>query len=154
MRVEGSQQPAHPATKWPFKNTVIVVGVLVIAAFLGGLLPSYTKAKRLEHDLLQARQENRMAELRDLAGMAYLQASQKNYGLAAGTASLFFERTRVVTSQATSTSRKAFEDVLSSQDKITSDLAKGDPAAISDLQTIFVKTRYATGLDSGGSPPE
>ena len=138
--------------KRPVKNTIIAAGVLVIVAFLGGFLPSCAKGKRLENDLRQARQENCLAQLRDLAGLAYLQASQKNYGLAASTSARFFERTREVANQTPySSSRKALEDLLSGRDKITSELAKGDPGVLNDLQTLFVKTRQTTGIASGAS---
>jgi hypothetical protein len=152
MAVEGSVQPAHPATRRPIKNTIIVTGVLVIVAFLAGFLPSYAKGKRLESDLRQASQENRLAQLRDLAGLGYMQASQKNYGLAGVTSARFFERTREVANQAEQSSgRKALEGLLSDRDKITSELSKGDPGVLNDLQTLFVKTRQATGIASGDS---
>ena len=152
MAVEGSVQTAQSTSKWHIKNTIIAGGVLAIVAFLAGFLPSYTKGRRLENDLRQAQQENRMAQLRDLAGMAYLQASQKNYGLAAATSARFFERTREVTAQTPqSAARTALQDLLSGQDKITSDLAKGDPEVLNSLQTLFVKTRQATRIGSGDS---
>jgi hypothetical protein len=152
MAVEGSVQPAHPAAKRPVKNKIIVVGVLIIVAFLAGYLPSYAKGKRLEDDLRHASQENRMAQLRDLAGLGYMQASQKNYGLAGVTSARFFERTREVANQTEpSSNRKALEDLLSDRDKITAELTKGDPGVLNDLQTLFVKTRQATGVASGDS---
>jgi hypothetical protein len=152
MAAEGSQQPAHLATKRSNKNTIIVAGVLVVVAFLAGFLPSSLKVNRLENDLRQATEENRMAQLRDLAGMAYLQASQQNYGLAASTSARFFERTREVANQtADAGHRKALEDLLSGRDKITAELAKGDPGVLNDLQTLFLKTRQTTGIASGAS---
>ena len=155
MAVEESVQPAHPAPKRPVKNTIMVAGILVIVAFLAGFLPSYVKGKRLENDLRQAQQENRMGQLRDLAGITYLQASQKNYGLAAGTAARFFERTREAADQTPhSGGRSALEDLLSARDKIASELAKGDPGVLNDLQTLYVKTRQATGISSGASQPQ
>ncbi len=154
MAAEGSDQTARVAAKWPVKNTVIVTGVLVVIAFLAGFLPSYAKEKRLENDLRQARQENRMAQLRDLAGLAYLQASQKNYGLAAGTTARFFESTRQAANNASeATTRKPLEDLLTDRDKITAELAKGDPGVLNDLQTLFLKTRQTTGVGSGASQP-
>ena len=155
MAVEQSGQTAHATSKWRVKNTIIVAGVLAIAAFLAGFLPSYAKGKRLENDLRQAQQENRLAQLRDLAGVAYLEASQKNYGLAAGASARFFERTREVAAQTPqSGGRTALQDLLSGQDKITALLAKGDPAVLDNLQTLFVKTRQATGIASGAAPSQ
>jgi hypothetical protein len=153
--MDGAAQPAQLATMRSAKNTIIVAGVLVVVAFLAGFLPSYAKGQRLENDLRQARQENRMAQLRDLAGLAYLEASQRNYGLAAGTTASFFERAREVANQTPhSVSRTALEGLLSGLERITSELAKGDPGVLNDLQTLFVATRQATGISSGASQPQ
>jgi hypothetical protein len=154
MAVEETVQPARPASKRPVKNTLIAAGVLVIVAYLAGFLPSYVKGNRLENDLRLAGQQNRMAQLRDLAGLAYFEASQKNYGLAAGTTARFFERTREVADQtADSSGKTALKDLLSGRDKIASELAKGDQAVLNDLQILYVKTRQATAISSGAPPP-
>ena len=128
------------------KNRIIVVIILLIIVFLAGFVPQYIKVKRLENDLSVARQENALAQLRNLAGLAFIQASQKNYGLAAGTTKQFFSRTREVANRAPDANgRKALEDLLASQDKIIAELAKGDQEALGDLQVLFEKTRQATG---------
>jgi hypothetical protein len=124
------------------KNRIIVVGVLLIVAFLAGFLPSYAKGKRLENELRQARQENSLAQLRDLACLAYLQASQKDYGLAAGASTHFFDRTREVADQVPdSSARRRLENLLSPWDPITAKLANGDPGVLKDIQALLVKTR-------------
>ncbi len=126
------------------KNRIIVVIVLLIVAFLAGFVPQYIKVTRLEKDLSIARQENTLAQLRDLAALAVVQASQQNYGLAAETSRQFFSRTREVANQTTDTNgRKALEDLSASQDKITGELATGDPEALGDLQRLFEQTRQA-----------
>jgi len=128
------------------KTRVIVVIILLIIVFLAGFVPQYIKVKRLENDLSLARQENALAQLRDLAGLAFVQASQKNYGLAAGTSRQFFGRTREVANHAPDANgRKALEDLLAFQDKITVELAKGDPEALGDLLVLFEQTRQAAG---------
>jgi hypothetical protein len=133
----------------------LVVGVLLIVAFLAGFLPSYSKGKRLENELREARQENSLAQLRDLACLVYLQASQKDYGLAAGASTRFFDRTREVANQAPDSSvRKPLEDLLSLRDPITAESAKGDPGVLSDLQALFVKTRQATAISADAPQPE
>jgi hypothetical protein len=127
------------------KNRIVVIGVLLIVVALAGFLPQYVKVKGLEKELSEARQENSLAQLRDLAGLAYLQASQKDYGLAAGTSSRFFDRTQDTANQtADSSAKKSLEDLLSFRDKITTGLAKGDPGVLNDLQALFLKTRDAT----------
>jgi len=127
-------------------NRIVVVIILLIVAFLAGFVPQYTKVTRLENDLAAAKQENALAQLRDLAGLAFVQASRRNYGLAAGTSQKFFIRTREAANRAQDANgRKALEDLLASQDKITTELAKGDPEALGDLQVLFEKTRQAVG---------
>ena len=126
-------------------NKTIVAAIALLAVFLIGFVPSYVKANRLEDELRQSRQESAGAELRDLNGLAYVQANQKNYGLATETSSRFFNRAREVANQAPDASRrKALEDLLSPRDRITAELAKGDASVAGDLQQLFVQTRQAT----------
>ena len=128
------------------KNKVIAVLILLIVVFLAGFVPQYLNVKRLENDLSAARQENSLAQLRDLAALTVVQADQKNYGLAAGTSTQFFSRARQMADRASDANgRKALEDLLASQDKITAELAKGDPGALGDLQVLFEKARQAGG---------
>ena len=137
------------------KNRIMVVAVLVVAAFLAGFLPSYAKANRLENALREARREHSMAQVRDLACLAYFQASQKDYGLAASTSTRFFDRTREAANQASDSSvRQPLEGLLSLRDPITAKLAKGDPGVLTDLQTLFVKARQATAIPSAAPQPD
>jgi ABC-type dipeptide/oligopeptide/nickel transport system permease component len=137
------------------KNSIVVVAVLLVVVFLAGFLPSYVKANRLENELRAAGWEHSLAQLRDLASLAYFQASRKDYGLAASTSTQFFDRTREAVNKATDSSiRKPLEDLLSLRDPITAKLAKGDPGVLSDLQALFVKTRQATAIPSGAPQAE
>ena len=133
---------------------IIVVVVLLIVAFSAGFLPQYAKGKRLERELGEVRHDNSLAQLRDLAGLAYLQASQKDYGLAGGTSTSFFDSARKMANQTPdSTARKSLEDLLTLRDQITGELAKGDPGVVNDLQTLLVKTRQATAVSASISRP-
>ena len=88
------------------KNKTVVAAIALITVFLVGFVPQYVKVSRLENELRQSRQEAAGAELRDLIGFAYLQASQKNYGLAAETSSRFFNRVREVANQTQEVNRR------------------------------------------------
>jgi hypothetical protein len=126
-------------------NKAIAIAVALVAVFLLGFVPQYVKANRLDAELRQSREAYAGADLRDLVCLAYLQANQKNYGLAAETAGRFFGRVREATNQAQDASRrKALEDLLVPRDRITAELAKGDAAVIGDLQELFINTRAAT----------
>jgi hypothetical protein len=132
-------------------NKIVVAAVALVVVFLAGFGPQYVRANRLENELRQSRQESAGADLRDLIGLAYVQANQRNYGLAAESSSRFFGRVRESANQTQdATSRKALEDLLALRDKVTAELAKGDSAVMGDLQDLFVKTRQATA--SSGKP--
>jgi len=136
-------------------KAIIAVVVLVVVGFSAGFLPQYVKARRLARELGEARQESSLAQLRDLAGLAYLQASQKDYGLAGGTSTLLFDRTREVASQTPdSNRRKLLEDTLSLRDQITGELARGDAGVLNDLQTLWLRTRQATTASPVAGPLE
>ena len=127
------------------KNKTIVAAIALIAVFLVGFVPQYVKVNRLENELRQSRQDATGAEVRDLIGFAYVQASQKNYGLAAETSSRFFNRVREVANQTQDANRrKGLEDLLVLRDSVTAALAKGDVAVMGDLQQLFVKARQVT----------
>ncbi len=128
------------------KNRIAAALLLVIAAFLAGFVPQYARAKRLEEELLAARQDNARAQLRDLAGLAYIQASQRNYGLTADACARFFDRARELANQTPDANgKKPLADLLSFRERISAGLAKGDPAVLNDLQALFLRTRDATG---------
>ena len=127
------------------KNKIIVAAIALVAVFLVGFVPQHSKVNRLENELRQSRQENAASQLRDLIGLAYVQANQKNFGLGAETTSRFFSRAREMANQTPdASSRKALEDLMALRDRVTAELAKGDAAAMGDLQELFVKTRQAT----------
>ena len=127
------------------KNKMIVAAVAVVAVFLLGFVPQYLTLNRLQSELRQSQQESAGAQLRDLIGLAYVQANQKNFGLAAETSSRFFGRAREMASEMQdSTNRKVLDDLLALRDKVTAELAKGDAAVMGDLQELFAKTRQAT----------
>jgi hypothetical protein len=127
------------------RNKIIVGIVLLIAVFLVSFFPQFIKARRLDNELRDVKQQYAAAQLRDVIGLAYLQASQKNFGLAAETTARFFSLARDLSNQmADANSRKALADLLIPRDKITAQLAKGDAGALNDLQLLFLNTRQAT----------
>jgi hypothetical protein len=123
----------------------VVAAIVLLVGLLVGFVPQYVRANRLDSQLQQASRENSGAQLRDLAGLAYVQANQKNYGLAAATCTRFFDRAREVANQmGDANQKKAIEDLLASRDRVTAALAKGDAGVMNDLQDLFTKTRQAT----------
>jgi hypothetical protein len=128
------------------KRKALIGAVVRVLVFLAGFLPQYVRANRLDNELRQAKHGYGSAEIRDLAGLAYVQANQKNYGIAAETIARFFGRVRELANQTSDAdARKSLEDLLAPRDKITAELAKGDAGVMGDLQDLFAKTRHATG---------
>lgn len=128
------------------RQRIIVWAVVVIAVFLIGFVPQYVRASRLDSELRGAQQAASFADLRDLVALAYVQANEKNYGLAAETSAQFFNRARELANESRDASRrKALEGLLVARDKITAELAKGDAAAIGDLGQLLHQARRATG---------
>jgi hypothetical protein len=128
-------------------SKVIIAAAILVAVFLLGFVPQYVKANRLDSELRQSRQTCAGADLRDLIGLAYVQANQKNFGLAAETSGRFFNRVSEIAHETQdAANRKAIEALLSPRDRITAELAKGDPAVTADLQDLFLKTRSATAV--------
>jgi hypothetical protein len=144
-------EPEAPVKKRFWSTRILFACVLLILTFLAGFVPGYAKAQRHERELREARQENRLGQLRDLAALAYLQANQKDYGLAAGTSTRFFDRTRLVADQTLDANQKrSVEELLSSRDTVTAKLATADSGVLLDLQALLVRTRQATA--SSGAP--
>ena len=126
-------------------NRLLIGAVIIVVAFLLGFVPQYVKAHNLENELRAAQEAGAGAELRDLIAQAYVQANQKNFGLAAATASRYFNRAREVAGQSSNAgTRSALESLLGLRDKVTAELAKADPTAITDLQDLFTRTQQAT----------
>ena len=128
---------------------LLVEGILVLAAFLLGFVPQYVKARQLQGQLDNARHELADTHLRDLSALAYVQAVQKNYGLAAETSGRFFTRVRQAANEAGNDTRKAaLEGLMAPHDRVMEELAKADPGVVTDLGDLYLKTRRATGTDA------
>lgn len=137
------------------KTSVIIVGSLVVVAFLLGFIPQYLRSRDLESRLNSSRQEltsERIKvqgdELDLLIGYVYLETNQKNYGLASQYATKFFNLARTMVGQASDPNRQTFfQTALSKRDAITAGLAKGDPAILAAVQELFQNAVETTQTD-------
>ncbi len=128
------------------RKRIIIWAVLLVVAFLIAFLPNYVRANRLGSELEAARMELRQLQLRDSIGLTYVQATQKNYGLAQESSTTFFLQARQMASSAGSPAAKqTFESLLGYQETVTAKLAKGEPGVLEDLAALYTKTRAATG---------
>ena len=121
--------------------------VLLIAGFLTGLILQYARLQRVQQELSASTKQlgscqssEQLSQLRDTATMMYLDAVQKNYGKAGEYAKEFFDQAqRIVSSTEDPALRNLLRDTLTTRDQITADLAKGDAAALSEIQPLLSK---------------
>lgn len=118
--------------------------LLFVAGLLAGFIPQYLKTRDLKRQVRVCNAAYQLAEVRRSAALTYVTATQLNYGTASGYANQFFEQARRLAATTSDVSgRSMLSDVLSSRDKITADLAKGDPQVVSDLQPILLAVEGA-----------
>ncbi|HUD67755.1 MAG TPA: hypothetical protein VMQ17_24445 [Candidatus Sulfotelmatobacter sp.] len=121
--------------------------MLLIAGFLTGFILQYARLQRLHQELSAAtkqlgscRSSEQLSKLRDKGTMMYLEVVQKNYGKAGEHAKEFFDQAqRIGGSTGDPELQPLLRDILASRDQITGDLAKGDAAALSEIQPILFK---------------
>ena len=72
--------------------------------------------------------------------MMYLEAVQKNYGKAGEySREVFDQAQQIASSTEDSALRNLLRDILATRDQVTADLAKGDAAALSEIQPVLSK---------------
>lgn len=129
----------------------ILWGAALVAAFALGFLPRYLEGRQLRRELAAAREEAALARLRDLAGMAYLEVTQNNYGIAARHSSELFDRAQALAGTISDTGRRqALAELLSRRDAVTAGLARADPAVSATLQDL-VRKLHAPPLGPAGT---
>jgi len=121
--------------------------VLLIAGFLSGFILQYARLQRVQQELSAStrllgscRSSEQLSQLRDTATIMYLEAVQKNYGKAGEYSKEFFDQAqRIVSGTEDSALHNLLRDILATRDQITADLAKGDAAALSEIQPVLSK---------------
>jgi len=133
------------------RHKLVLWFVLLIAGFLVGLILQYARLQRLQKELSASTKQlgscqssEQLSQLRDKATMMYLEAVQKNYGVAGEYAKEFLDQAqRIVSSTEDLALRDLLRDTLATRDQVTGDLAKGDAAALSEIQAILSKLEQA-----------
>jgi hypothetical protein len=129
------------------RHKLVVWFLLLLAGFLIGFVLQYSRLHRVQQELsattkqLGSCQSNeQLSQLRDTAMMMYLEAVQKNYGKAGEYSKEFFDQAqRIASSTEDSALRNLLRETLEMRDQVTADLAKGDAAALSEIQPILSK---------------
>jgi hypothetical protein len=129
------------------RRKVVFWLVLLIAGFLTGFLLQYARLQRVQQELSASTKQlascqssQQLSQIRDTATMMYLEAVQKNYGKAGEYSKVFFDQAqRIVSSTEDPALGTLLRDTLATRDQITGDLAKGDAAALAEIQPVLSK---------------
>ena len=121
--------------------------VLLIAGFLTGLILQYARLQRVQQELSASTKQlgscqssQQLSRLRDTATMMYLEVVQKNYGKAGEYSREVFDQAQQIASSTEDAAvRNLLRDTLAARDQVTADLAKGDAAALSEIQPLLSK---------------
>ena len=121
--------------------------VLLIVGFLAGFILQYARLQQAQQELSASSKQlgscqvgEQLSQLRDTATVMFLEALQKNYGKAGEDSKEFFDQAqRIQSSTGDPVLRNLLRDTLATRDQITADLAKGDAAALSDIQALLSK---------------
>jgi hypothetical protein len=129
------------------RSKLVLWFLLLIAGFLAGFILQYARLQRLQQELSATTKQlgscqssEQLSQLRDTATMMYLEAVQKNYGKAGEySKEFFYQAQRIISSTEDLALRNLLRDTLATRDQITGDLAKGDAAALSEIQPVLSK---------------
>ncbi|MGA8763939.1 MAG: hypothetical protein WB562_13820 [Candidatus Sulfotelmatobacter sp.] len=121
--------------------------VLLMVGFLAGFILQYARLRQAQQELSTLTKQlgscqagEQLSQLRDTATAMFLEAVQKNYGKAGEDSKEFFDQAqRIVSSTGDPALRNLLRDTLATRDQITADLAKGDAAALSEIQALLSK---------------
>jgi hypothetical protein len=126
--------------KW--KTAVIAGAVLLLVGFLLGFIPESQRASKLAMELESARLENKLREIRELASLSYLDASNKNYASAAGQSERMFGiANEVAKSTKDDALRGSLTGLLTFHDTVQGKLSAGDGSVLDQLQQMLKKTQ-------------
>jgi hypothetical protein len=120
--------------------------VLLIVGFLAGFILRYARLQQALQELSASTKQlgscqagEQLSQLRDTATVMFLEAVQKNYGKAGEDSKEFFDQAQRIESTGDPALRNLLRDTLATRDQITADLAKGDAAALSEIQALLSK---------------
>jgi len=129
------------------RRKLVLWFVLLIAGFLTGFILQYASLRRTQQQLSvsadqlrSCQSRERLSQLRDTGTMMYLEALQKNYGKAGEYSKELFDHAQTLVGSAEDPAlRNLLRDILATRDQITADLAKGETAALLEIQPVLSK---------------
>lgn len=137
---------------WKTTRVFVIAGILFLAGLLLGFIPEYRKASNLQDELHQRDQritrlqsEEKLSSVRNLASLLYLEATRKNYGIAAQHATSLFDHVRATMGETSDPALKsAWEQVLKLRDPVIEKIAKGDPSVETPIREVLDRLQQVT----------
>ena len=132
---------------------LLIVVLLVGAAYVGGYWPEHQQRATLERETLTLRTQLAEAQARVRLGGLLGQllvlmeaAGARNYGQAQDLSSRFFEDLRAESARVPDASTRAvLEGILRARDSVTASLTRSDPAVLDQLRQAQVGLQSALG---------
>jgi hypothetical protein len=129
------------------QRKLVLSFALLIVGFLAGFTLQYARLRQAQQELSASTKQlgscqagEQLSQLRDIATAMFLEAVQKNYGNAGEDSKEFFDQAqRIQSNTGDPALRNLLRDTLATRDQITADLAKGDAAALSEIQALLSK---------------
>lgn len=130
------------------RPTKFIAALAVLAVvFLLGFVPQYGQARALRNEvgagqaqIVSLQSKLKLAELRDLMALIYLEINQKNYGVAGQHSTQFFTKARQFTTQTADPSLTALlQEILQHRDRVTAALSQGEPAIRTNIEELLRK---------------
>ena len=127
------------------RQKLVLWFLLVLTGLVIGFILQYSRLQRVQEELSASTKQlgsckssQQLAQLRDTTTMMYLEVVQKNYGKASEySGEVFNQAQQIASSTEDPALRNLLREVLVTRDQITADLAKGDPAALSEIQRLL-----------------
>jgi len=134
------------------RQKLVLWFLLVLTGFLIAFILQYSRLHRVQQELSASTKQlgscqssQQLAQLRDTTTRMYLEVVQKNYGKAGEySGEVFNQAQQIASSTEDPALRNLLREVLVTRDQITADLAKGDPAALSEIQRLLSNLEQTT----------
>jgi hypothetical protein len=133
--------------KESMRHKLVLWFLLLLAGFLIGFIVPYSRLQRVRQELSASTKQlgscqssQQLSQLRDTATIMYLEVVQKNYGKAGEYSREVFDQAQQIAGSTEDPAlRNLIRETLATRDQITADLAKGDAAALSEIQPLLSK---------------
>ena len=140
----------EPVKSTPVMRRFVIYGVVLLVAFLLGLVPMWLKARQYAGSLAEAERQLTLVRTQHDLASAAIDARRGEYEPARQAASQFFTSVRAEidegdASDLTQAQRQGVTPLLASRDELITLLARSDPASADRLSELYVKSRAALG---------